>query len=211
MEFTSHFPDCFPLWHEAFGDSRDTVTKFLTTVPNRPFFAVEDGQLLSMLFAVPQAVGCHKAAYLYAVATVKRARGQGLAAQLLRYAEEALKQDGFAACLLSPAKPELAAWYMRQDYEYWGTWQSISAKNRGGNPVSPEEYLLLREKKLQNVPHNTPPKEVLALYTLTDSGAWEGIRPVELLSEHAPSPAPVMYKALQADFPETGYFSFVMD
>ena len=85
------------LWQEAFGDSRDTVTAFLTTVPNRPFFAVEDGRLLSMLFAVPQTAAGHKAAYLYALATAQRARGQGLAAQLLHHAEEALKQDGFAA------------------------------------------------------------------------------------------------------------------
>lgn len=212
MEFLSRSADMFPLWNEAFGDSRETVQAFLTAIPHTPFYAAEDGQILSMLFAVPQMVGQCKAAYLYAVATAKKARGRGLAASLLRHAEGVLKQDGFSACLLSPAEPSLAGWYMRQGYENWGPFRPLPRQNVTGASVTPEEYRLLREEKLQNIPHNTPPKEILALYTLTDNGAWDGGRLIECLagSIHG-SPAPILCKPFSPDFPKEGYFSFVMD
>ena len=65
------------LWQEAFGDEQQDIDLFFETVyPNATGFCAEDGgELVSMLFALPQTIVKEekqlKCAYLYAVATLK--------------------------------------------------------------------------------------------------------------------------------------------
>lgn len=72
------------LWQEAFGDEQQDIDLFFETVyPNATGFCAEDGgELVSMLFALPQTIVKEekqlKCAYLYAVATKKDRQGEGL-------------------------------------------------------------------------------------------------------------------------------------
>ena len=71
---TQDLPGIAALWQEAFHE-----------IPDLPectsFVAEQDGQIVCMLHALPQTLRAkrdHKAAYLYAIATKKEYRGQGL-------------------------------------------------------------------------------------------------------------------------------------
>ena len=76
------------LWQEAFGDEQQDIDLFFETVyPNATGFCAEDGgELVSMLFALPQTIVKEekqlKCAYLYAVATKKDRQGEGLCSAL---------------------------------------------------------------------------------------------------------------------------------
>ena len=102
------------LWEEAFGDEQQDIDLFFETVyPNATGFCAEDGgELVSMLFALPQTIVKEekqlKCAYLYAVATKKVRQGEGLCSALLAYAEKELRKRYFEALLLSPASERLA-------------------------------------------------------------------------------------------------------
>ena len=86
------------LWQEAFGDEQQDIDLFFETVyPNATGFCAEDGgELVSMLFALPQTIVKEekqlKCAYLYAVATKKDRQGEGLCSALLAYAEKELRK-----------------------------------------------------------------------------------------------------------------------
>ena len=126
----------FPLWHEAFGDSRQVVETYLAAIkPYSQLFLCADGNVpVSMLFAVKEQVSSFEIAYIYAVATAKSYRNQGLAAKLLAFAEETLKNQ-VAACILCPAAPSLAAYYARMGYAPW----SAADRDLGNENSVPEE------------------------------------------------------------------------
>ena len=205
----TEYPHLLPLWQEAFGDSPDTVRAVLAALgEDAKCFAAEDGALCSMLFAVPQAVGTHPVAYIYAVATKRSHRGQGLAAALLSRAEAWAKTQGFHALLLCPATESLCSYYAKQGYRPWSE-NAAPQTAPTGEPISAAESLELREKALKNTPHNTPKSSVLSLYAVTNRGVWDGKRQIDSLSN--PHSALAMYKPLTADFPKTGIFTFPMD
>ena len=126
----------FPLWNEAFGDSRRVVETYLAAIkPYSQLFLCADEKVpVSMLFAVKETVSSFEIAYIYAVATAKSHRNQGLAAKLLSFAEETLKNQ-VAACILCPAEPSLAAYYARLGYAPW----SAAGRELGRENIVPEE------------------------------------------------------------------------
>lgn len=132
----------FPLWNEAFGDSRKTVETYLTAITpySQLFLCTDENVPVSMLFAVKETVSSFKIAYIYAVSTAKSYRNQGLAAKLLSFAEEKLK-DQVSACILCPAEPSLAAYYARLGYAPW----SAANTDLGNENVVPEEIKNLHE------------------------------------------------------------------
>ena len=85
------------LWQLAFGDDGAYVDNFYHTYykPERMLLLEEDGVVQAMTawfdtdFVVPGR-GRYRAAYLYAVATHPKARGRGLAGQLLAGADQML-------------------------------------------------------------------------------------------------------------------------
>lgn len=145
-------PGIAALWQEAFGDSRAAVDFFFRSFPRRlSYVAEEAGDILAMVHALPQTLSPDiPAAYLYAVATGRPYRGQGLCRRLMEFAEADLKRRGFACCVLTPGDRELFRFYEALGYET-AFYRSHSAA-AGGQPVSAAEYAALREKIL-SVPH----------------------------------------------------------
>ena len=89
-------------------------------------------------------------AYLYAIATRKDCRGQGVASALVRFTEALLERLGYAMAVLTPAEPSLFAFYAKLGY--------VPAFTRsrtpfpGGTEISAEEYRRRREELL-DLPH----------------------------------------------------------
>ena len=139
------------LWKEAFGDSEASVSYFFESFPDcLSYVAEEDGQIVAMVHALPQVLSPDiPAAYLYAVATRKSHRGQGLCRELMAFAEEDLKKQ-FRCAVLTPGEPGLFRFYEKLDYqtEFYRTGTAFP----GGTPISVEEYARLREQVL-TVPH----------------------------------------------------------
>ena len=145
-------PGIAALWQEAFGDSRDAVEQFFESFPDcRSFVAECDGVIVSMVHALPQMLSPDTpAAYIYAVATAKERRGQGLCRQLMTFAEEDLREKGFSLCVLTPGEPSLFRFYESLGYET----AFYRSRNPfpGGEEISLEAYAALREKFL-TAPH----------------------------------------------------------
>ena len=159
------------LWQQVFGDSRETVEQFFEAFPRcRSYVLREQGQVLSMVHALPQTLSPDvPAAYVYAVATAPEHRGRGLCRRLMEAACEDLRKEGFRLTVLTPASPSLFDFYGAMGYEPIFT--RAHSTFSGGTPVSPETYLLLRERILRDVPHMVCDLQTLryaeALYGLT--------------------------------------------
>ena len=91
-------PQLKALWALGFGDTEQEIEAFFAiSYPTATGFCAEDGgELVSMLFALPQTIVKEekqlKCAYLYAVATKKDRQGEGLCSALLAYAEKELRK-----------------------------------------------------------------------------------------------------------------------
>jgi len=161
MANTADLSGIILLWQEAFGDSEQAVRFFFRSFPNcLSYVAEEDGAVVSMVHALPQICSPDiPAAYIYAVATAKTHRGKGLCRRLMAHAEKDLKARGFACCVLTPGEPGLYAYYENLGY------RTAFARRRtpfpGGKSISLEEYMLRREKLLQE-PHMIYDKTVLS-------------------------------------------------
>lgn len=146
------FPGIAALWREAFGDPEAAVSDFFAAFPRCVSYVAEvNGTVVSMAHALPQTLEPEgPAAYLYAVDTRSDCRGRGLCRSLLAFAERDLLDRGFRWAVLTPGEPELFRFYERLGY------RTAFYRSRypfpGGTPVSPEEYLRLREDLLTG-PH----------------------------------------------------------
>jgi len=158
------------LWQQVFGDGRETVEQFFEAFPHcRSYVLREQGQVLSMVHALPQTLSPDvPTAYLYAVATSAEHRGRGLCRRLMEFVHEDLRKEGFRLAVLTPAAPSLFDFYGAMGYAPMFTRRHSVIS--GGTPVSPETYLLLRERILRDVPHM-----VCDLQTLRYAGALYGL------------------------------------
>ena len=84
------------LWREAFGDSAEAVDFFFRSFPRCLSYVAEvKGAVCAMVHALPQTLSPDlPAAYIYAVATDRAHRGQGLCRKLMAFAEEDLRLRG---------------------------------------------------------------------------------------------------------------------
>ena len=137
-------PGIVRLWQQAFGET--------PVLPEAPCFVAEqDGQVVGMLHALPQIFlsgKAYKAAYLYAIATEKAYRGRGICRSLMAYAEQTLDVD---CCILVPARESLFRFYEALGYET--AFYRHKTSFPGGEEISREDYLLLREQLLRHTPH----------------------------------------------------------
>lgn len=206
-------PALLRLWREAFSEDGSW---FFSRI-NAKGWCAENGGLLAMAFALPQTLvteqGEFPAAYLYAVATAKAARGKGVATELIRAIEADLKADGVSGVVLVPAEQSLFPFYDRMGYRVWAYRQT--AIQAGGKPCSAEEYLSLRKAMLPK-PFLQPSVEIAECYRFfqTAGGAYalddNGAVRESLPATQTGAPF-AMAKAFSEVFPQQGYFSLALD
>jgi len=146
------FPGIAALWQEAFGDSPEAVNAFFVHFPDcRSYVAADDGEIVSMVHALPRTLSPNiPTAYLYAVATAKTHRGQGLCRRLMAFAEAELEKIGIQTTVLTPGEPSLFRFY--ENLGYRTAFFRTRTPFAGGEPISLPEYAKLREELLQ-LPH----------------------------------------------------------
>lgn len=111
-------PQLRRLWQEAFGDTDAFLDGFFSTAfaPDRCRCAVENGQVKAALYWFSCESDGQPLAYIYAVATAKRFRGQGICRKLMEDTHNHLKSVGYAGALLVPGDSELRSMYRAMGY-----------------------------------------------------------------------------------------------
>lgn len=106
------------LWKQAFGDTDGFLEDFFSTAysSQRCFCAIEAAALAGALYWFDCQWEDKRLAYLYAVATDKSFRGQGVCRALMAHTHAHLKQQGYDGCVLVPGSPELFAMYGKMGY-----------------------------------------------------------------------------------------------
>lgn len=112
-------PQLRQLWKEAFGDEDAFLDGFYRTgfAPERCRCAVQDGQICAALYWFDAEYAQQKIAYLYAVATAKTHRGQGLCRKLIEDTHNHLVSLGYCLAVLVPCSPELFSFYEKLGYK----------------------------------------------------------------------------------------------
>ncbi len=145
------------LWMQAFGDSRESVDAFFATGYDGAHSAVIclENQPISALYWLDYRWGEEKLAYIYAVATDEKFRGQGYGRKLMQNAHKTLKQQGYAGAVLVPAEEHLVAWYENQGYQAFFLAKKQEIPAGAAIPVTEitaEQYASLRREMKPNIP-----------------------------------------------------------
>lgn len=141
-----------PLYREVFQEDTEAFVDFYYRErPKRILAMEEDGEIIAMLHLNPFLISFFgkeiKASYIYAVATKKEKRRQGIMGELLRYSFTLLKEEGEAFCFLIPVAESI--------YSPYGfrTVAELATENEKENLQNyilyavPTEELLERRKK----------------------------------------------------------------
>lgn len=104
------------LWQEAFGDEDAYLDAFFATAFDRGR-CLRAGNGEAACYWLDCACRGQKIAYLYAVATAERSRGQGLCRRLLEETKKALKNQDYAGILLVPGSECLRRMYQKLGFE----------------------------------------------------------------------------------------------
>ena len=112
------YPGLRLLWQEAFRDSDAFLDHFWRTgfASERCLCAEKEGAVCAALYWFDCFCDGKKLAYLYAVATKKSHRGQGLCRQLMAKTLTVLKGRGYAGALLCPENEGLFAMYRKMGF-----------------------------------------------------------------------------------------------
>lgn len=107
------------LWEGAFGDTDAFLDSFFETAfsPLHCRCITDNGQVLAALYWFDCVCGGSKIAYIYAVATQKASRGQGLCSRLMEDTHTVLSQTGYAGALLVPGSEGLFRFYEKMGYK----------------------------------------------------------------------------------------------
>lgn len=142
------------LWQEAFGDTDAFLDAFFANAyaPDRCHAIMEGGQALAALYWMPHWLNGQKIAYIYAVATAKSHRGQGLCHRLMAETHEILRNQGYAGAMLVPGSASLGGFYAKMGYRYGTQIREISA-DAASSPIpmhslTVSEYAQLRKNTL---------------------------------------------------------------
>lgn len=137
------------LWQQAFGDSTEFINGFFRTgfSPDRCRALEKNGTLAAVLYWFDCQWEDKKVAYLYAVATDKAFRGQGLCRQLMSQTHRELREAGYAGAALVPAEEGLFQMYEKLGYRRFCPMTPKSVLSGGApvdvNVITPEEYSAL--------------------------------------------------------------------
>ena len=114
-ELTQREVECRALWMDVFGDSREDVDRFFIDVHRDENLLThsEQGSVVAMLNIVELQTDYGPTAYLYAIATDEKWRGQGFASELIRQAIDVSRERGYGAVMLIPSEESLVEYYKR--------------------------------------------------------------------------------------------------
>lgn len=128
------------LWQEAFGDTEEFLDSFWKTAFSmvRCRGVTIEGKVAAALYWFDCLHGLQKVAYVYAVATAKEYRGQGICHKLMENTHEHLKSLGYNGVLLVPGSKELFQFYAGMGYQ-------TCSYMRQFHCIADKEPVLLRE------------------------------------------------------------------
>ena len=107
------------LWKDTFGDTDTFLDIFFKTAFSyeRCLCVTIDDSVVAALYWFDCEFSTQKIAYIYAVATAKEYRGQGICHVLMEHTHLHLKEKGYAGAMLSPAEESLFDFYKKMGYE----------------------------------------------------------------------------------------------
>lgn len=110
------------LWQEAFGDTEEFLDAFFDTAfsPDRCRCVCTDGKVAAALYWFDCSHMGRPVAYLYAVATAKACRGQGLCRRLMEDTHAHLEKLGYVGAVLVPGSEDLFRLYGGLGYQVCG-------------------------------------------------------------------------------------------
>lgn len=151
---SENIPGLRRLWQEAFGDSDAFLDSFFATgfSPGRCRCIVEEGQIVAAHYWFDCSCNGRKIAYLYAVATAKSHRGQGLCKGLMAETHKLLASLGYCGGILVPGEKSLFDFYGNQGYETIACAERFSCKagttSVAVEALSPGDYAARRRQLL---------------------------------------------------------------
>lgn len=156
----AQIPELRSLWKEAFGDTDEFLDIFEAkafSLDRCRCITVDDSVVAALYWFDCQFMD-KPIAYIYAVATTKSARGQGLCHALMKDTHKHLRELGYVGTILVPGSNELFHFYEGIGYETCTHIQEISFEDSmlqalESNPISlrslnVEEYAQLRRNFL---------------------------------------------------------------
>ena len=140
------------LWQQAFGDTDAYLDIFFRVgfAPERCRCIRQEKAVTAALYWFDCSWGSKKIAYIYAVATDKAYRGQGLCRSLMESTHKQLKSEDYAGAVLVPVKPELSAMYAKFGYRGFCPLEKATGEKPQATAISPEEYMALRQERLSD-------------------------------------------------------------
>ncbi len=142
------------LWAEAFGDSPEVIDSFFAAAysPSRCLCITEGTEILAAAHWLRCQQAKHQFAYIYAVATAKAHRGQGLCRRLMTAIHQKLTAEGFAGAILVPGDEALSHMYETMGYAFFGGIREFTCARDNApaalRPLNNSEYSRLRRKFL---------------------------------------------------------------
>lgn len=141
------------LWKQAFGDTDAFLDLFFSLgyAPNRCLCAADGDRVAAAMHWLDGSCRGRKIAYVYAVATDKAYRGQGLCRKLTEQAHRVLRERGYSGAVLVPAEPGLFEMYGKLGYRGCSSvreWASVAGDALPLTELSAEEYARLRRDLL---------------------------------------------------------------
>lgn len=138
------------LWAEAFGDSEETICRFLDNIcKNNIVVYTQNDDVIGMASVLPVSCKEEKGRYVYAVATAKSHMGQGICRKIMAFIEEFAKNMGESFLILVPADESLFDFYKKMGYNQT-VFASKPYEAETGEIISAEEYYNIRENALRN-------------------------------------------------------------
>lgn len=140
------------LYREIFPeDTEEFLDFYYKERPKRILAMEEDGQIIAMLHLNPLLLSFFgkeiTASYIYAVATKKEKRRQGIMGELLRYAFQLLKEEGEVFCILIPVAESIYSPYGFRTVTKLALEESEPEEGKNVLYAVPTKALLERRKK----------------------------------------------------------------
>lgn len=229
MITNADIPGLRRLWQEAFGDTDSFLDKFFAVgfSFDRCNCIRQGDKVVAALYWFDCRWGSKKVAYIYAVATDKALRGQGLCRSLMEDTHRQLAAQGYSGAALVPGSEELTSLYAKFGYRGFCPVVKLSVaaeKLPAVKEISPAEYWGSRQKILGE---NALLQEITALDFLATYGSfYQGESGIfcgyfegdtfyfeEILeaSSQKCSSVQAMYLSLEGDENLPGYFAIALN